>query len=55
VAAGDHVICPNLERFVAAQADAHTGQVSGPRLVMVANPGAVISLIEEAAKATTAA
>ena len=55
VATRDHAICPNLERFMAAQARAHTVQVSGPHLIMVTNPGPVTSLIEEAAKATTGA
>lgn len=55
VATRDHAICPNLERSMAAQAHAHTVQVSGPHLIMVTNPGAVTSLIEEAAKATTGA
>jgi len=53
VATGDHAICPNLERFMAAQAHAHTVQVSGPHLIMVTNPAAVTSLIEQAATATT--
>jgi pimeloyl-ACP methyl ester carboxylesterase len=53
VATRDHAICPNLERFMAAQAHAHTVQVSGPHLIMVTNPGPVTSLIEQAATATT--
>jgi pimeloyl-ACP methyl ester carboxylesterase len=53
VATRDHAICPNLERFMAAQAHAHTVQVSGPHLIMVTNPGPVTSLIEQAADATT--
>ena len=53
VATRDHAICPNLERFMAAQAHAHTVQVSGPNLIMITNPGPVTSLIEQAADATT--
>jgi hypothetical protein len=53
VATRDHAICPNLERFMAAQAHAHTVQVSGPHLIMFTNPGPVTSLIEQAATATT--
>jgi pimeloyl-ACP methyl ester carboxylesterase len=53
VATRDHAICPNLERFMAAQAHAHTVQVSGPHLIMLTNPGPVTSLIEQAADATT--
>lgn len=53
VATRDHAICPNLERFMAAQAHAHTVQVSGPHLIMFTNPGPVTSLIEQAAEATT--
>jgi pimeloyl-ACP methyl ester carboxylesterase len=53
VATRDHAISPNLERFMAARAHAHTVQVSGPHLIMVTNPGPVTSLIEQAATATT--
>jgi pimeloyl-ACP methyl ester carboxylesterase len=53
VATRDHAICPNLERFMADQAHAHTVQVSGPHLIMVTNPGPVTRLIEQAATATT--
>ena len=52
VASRDHAICPNLERFMAAQAHAHTVQVSGPHLIMFTNPGPVTSLIEQSAEAT---
>jgi hypothetical protein len=34
-------------------ASAHTGDVNGPHLLMLTNPGAVTSLIEQAAAATT--
>jgi hypothetical protein len=51
VATGDHAICPNLEHYMAAQAHAHTVQVNGPHLIMITNPAAVTSLIEQAATA----
>lgn len=52
VATGDHAIAPALEGFMAARAHAHTVQVAGPHLIMLTNPGAVTSLIEQAATAT---
>jgi pimeloyl-ACP methyl ester carboxylesterase len=53
VADGDRAIAPNLERFMAARMHAHTVDVNGPHLLMLTDPGAVTSLIEEAATATT--
>jgi pimeloyl-ACP methyl ester carboxylesterase len=53
VANQDRAIAPNLERFMAARMHAHTVDVNGPHLLMLTNPGAVTSLIEQAATATT--
>ena len=53
VADRDRAIAPNLERFMAARMHAHTVDVNGPHLLMLTNPGAVTSLIEQAATATT--
>jgi pimeloyl-ACP methyl ester carboxylesterase len=53
VANQDRAIAPNLERFMAARTHAHTIDVNGPHLIMLTNPGAVTSLIEQAATATT--
>jgi pimeloyl-ACP methyl ester carboxylesterase len=53
IASQDHAISPNLERFMAARAHARTVDVNGPHLIMLTAPGAVTSLIEQAATATT--
>ena len=53
VANQDRAIAPNLERFMAARMHAHTVDVNGPHLLMLTDPGAVTSLIEQAAIATT--
>jgi len=53
VANQDRAIAPNLERFMAARMHAHTVDVNGPHLLMLTDPRAVTSLIEEAAIATT--
>jgi pimeloyl-ACP methyl ester carboxylesterase len=53
VADRDRAIAPNLERFMAARMHAHTIDVNGPHLLMLTDPGAVTSLIEAAATATT--
>jgi len=53
VANQDRAIAPNLERFMAARMHAHTIDVNGPHLIMLTDPGAVTSLIEQAATATT--
>jgi pimeloyl-ACP methyl ester carboxylesterase len=52
VADQDHAISPNLERFMAARAGAHTVDVDGPHLIMLTDPGAVTGLIEQAALST---
>jgi pimeloyl-ACP methyl ester carboxylesterase len=49
VANQDRAIAPNLERFMAARMHAHTVDVNGPHLIMLTDPGAVTSLIEQAA------
>lgn len=53
VAKSDHAIAPDLERFMAKRAHAHTVEVDGPHLIMYTNPKPVTSLIEQAAHATT--
>jgi len=53
VANQDRAIAPNLERFMAARMRAHTVDVNGPHLIMLTDPSAVTSLIEQAATATT--
>ncbi|HUN35647.1 MAG TPA: alpha/beta hydrolase [Trebonia sp.] len=53
VANQDRAIAPNLERYMATRMHAHTIDVNGPHLIMLTNPGAVTSLIEQAANATT--
>jgi pimeloyl-ACP methyl ester carboxylesterase len=53
VASDDRAISPNLERFMAARAGAHTIDVAGaPHLVMLTHPTVVTSLIETAAQAS---
>ncbi|MGW0998764.1 alpha/beta fold hydrolase [Streptomyces sp. NPDC002523] len=52
VAKQDHAIAPDLERFMAARAHAHTVEVNGPHLIMFTDPGPTTRLIEQAAKAT---
>ncbi|MFG2883544.1 alpha/beta fold hydrolase [Streptomyces sp. NPDC048297] len=52
VAKDDRAIAPDLERFMAERAGAHTVEVHGPHLVMFTNPGPVTRLIERAATAT---
>ncbi|MGE7438723.1 alpha/beta hydrolase [Kitasatospora sp. NPDC001175] len=52
VATGDHAISPDLERFMAARAGAHTVEVDGPHLIMLTDPGAVTNLLEQAAVQT---
>ncbi len=54
VAKQDRAIAPDLERFMAARAHAHTVQVDGPHVIMLTSPGAVTHLIEQAATATSA-
>ncbi|GAB3208286.1 alpha/beta fold hydrolase [Nocardia tengchongensis] len=52
VAEQDHAIAPDLERFMATRAGAHTVEVEGPHLIMQTSPDAVTALIEQAAVAT---
>jgi pimeloyl-ACP methyl ester carboxylesterase len=52
VATDDHAISPDLERFMAQRAHAHTVEVDGPHLIMFTNPGPVTALIERASAAT---
>ncbi|MFY4718784.1 alpha/beta fold hydrolase [Streptomyces sp. LaBMicrA B280] len=52
VAKQDHAIAPDLERFMAARAHAHTVEVNGPHLIMFTNPRPVTALIERTATAT---
>ncbi|MFJ3762667.1 alpha/beta fold hydrolase [Streptomyces sp. NPDC090080] len=52
VAKQDHAIAPDLERYMAKRAKAHTVEVNAPHLAMVTRPGAVTGLIEEAATST---
>ncbi|GAB2519192.1 alpha/beta hydrolase [Nocardia heshunensis] len=52
VAKQDRAIAPDLERFMATRAGAHTVEVEGPHLIMQTNPDAVTDLIEQAAVAT---
>ncbi|CAM5459852.1 alpha/beta fold hydrolase [Leifsonia shinshuensis] len=54
VAADDRAISPDLERFMAARAGAHTVVVGhGPHLIMLTDPKAVTDLIETAARASS--
>ncbi|MGK5683091.1 alpha/beta fold hydrolase [Actinoplanes sp. URMC 104] len=50
VARHDHAIAPNLERYMAARAKAHTTEVDSSHAVMVSHPAQVISVIEAAAR-----
>ncbi|MFG2887328.1 alpha/beta fold hydrolase [Streptomyces sp. NPDC048297] len=52
VAKEDHAIAPDLERFMAQRAHAHTVEVDGPHLIMFTNPQPVTDLIERASTAT---
>ncbi|GAA4581961.1 alpha/beta hydrolase [Planotetraspora phitsanulokensis] len=52
VAKDDRAISPDLERFMASRAHAHTVEESGPHLIMFTNPAPVTHLIEQAATAT---
>ncbi|GAA0292218.1 alpha/beta fold hydrolase [Kineococcus aurantiacus] len=54
VAAADHTINPDVERFGYRRAGATVTEVDSPHLVMLAHPGAVTSLIREAVRATSA-
>ena len=52
VAKQDHAIAPDLERFMAQRAHAHTIEVNGSHSVMVSHPDTVAQLIENAAWTT---
>jgi pimeloyl-ACP methyl ester carboxylesterase len=52
VARQDHAIAPDLERFMAARAHAHTVEADGSHSIMVSHPGTVAQLIETAARST---
>ncbi|RMI28934.1 alpha/beta fold hydrolase [Nocardia stercoris] len=52
VARQDRAIAPDLERFMATRAGAHTVEADGPHLIMATDPDAVTTLIEQAAVAT---
>ena len=52
VAKQDHAIAPDLERYMAARAHAHTVEADGSHSVMVSHPGTVAHLIETAAWST---
>ena len=52
VAKQDHAIAPDLERFMAGRAHAHTVESDGSHSVMVSHPDTVAQLIETAARST---
>ena len=52
VAEQDHAIAPDLERFMAARAHAHTVEADGSHSIMVSHPDTVAQLIETAAWST---
>lgn len=52
VATQDQAISPDLERFMAKRAHAHTVEVKAAHAAMVSRPGAVTRLIESAARST---
>ena len=52
VAKQDHAIAPDLERFMAARAHAHTVEADGSHSIMVSHPDTVAQLIETAARST---
>ncbi len=52
VARQDHAIAPDLERFMAARAHAHTVEANGSHSIMVSHPDTVAHLIETAARST---
>jgi pimeloyl-ACP methyl ester carboxylesterase len=52
VARQDHALAPDLERFMAARAHAHTVESDGSHSVMVSHPDTVAQLIETAAWST---
>jgi pimeloyl-ACP methyl ester carboxylesterase len=52
VAKQDHALAPDLERYMAAPAHAHTVEADGSHSVMVSHPNTVAHLIETAAWST---
>lgn len=48
----DHAIAPDLQRFMAKRAGAHTEDVKSSHAVMVSHPAAVTRIIEDAARTT---
>ena len=52
VAKQDHAIAPDLERYMAKRAHAHTVEADGSHSVMVSHPNTVAQLIETAASNT---
>lgn len=52
VAKQDHAISPDLERWMARRAGAHTVEVNGSHAVMVSHPAAVQKLVEQADRGT---
>jgi pimeloyl-ACP methyl ester carboxylesterase len=54
VAAGDHAINPDVERFGYSRAGMSVSEVDSSHLVMLAEPKTVVELLREAVRATTA-
>ena len=52
VATHDQALAPDLERFMARRAGAHTTEVDSSHAAMVSHPGTVTHLIEQADRAT---
>ena len=52
VAQQDRAIAPDLERYMARRAKAHTEEVNASHSVMVSRPGVVAQLIEKADRST---
>ena len=53
VAAADHAINPEVERFGYSRAGMTVSEVESSHLVMLAQPKAVVDLVREAARAST--
>ncbi len=51
VSRGDHMINPELERFMAARAKSHTVELGGSHAIFISHPKEIAALIETAAKA----
>lgn len=52
VAKQDHILSPDLERWMAKRAGAHTVEINSSHAAMVSHPGAVKNLIEQADRGT---